>query len=156
MAADSQNLFAVTIFGYKKPGLDEDFYHQYVNETHAGHLKELLAKNKIVSYHMVCTSPTDASYLYAGGELTSLQQHNSSKERAILRQLMPKLPAEKEDDCDCVVQIVFRNADDYLKVRQDDQYLNVVNPDHDVFADSTKTRFVTGWFHVHIANGQLV
>lgn len=48
-----QKLFAVTIFAYKKPGMDEDEYHRYISETHAGHLKELLVKNKIVSYTMV-------------------------------------------------------------------------------------------------------
>jgi hypothetical protein len=48
-----QRLFAVTIFGYRKPGMDEDEYHQYISQTHAGHLKGLLAENKIVSYTMV-------------------------------------------------------------------------------------------------------
>lgn len=33
--------------------MDEDFYHSYVSQTHANHLKELLIKNRIVSYHMV-------------------------------------------------------------------------------------------------------
>lgn len=54
MATNSESLFSVTIFGYRKPGMDEDFYHKYVSETHANHLKDLLLKNKIVSYHMVC------------------------------------------------------------------------------------------------------
>lgn len=51
-----QQLFSVTIFGYKKPEMDEDEYHKYVSETHAGHLKDLLVKQKIVSYTMVCKS----------------------------------------------------------------------------------------------------
>lgn len=53
MSANSQSLFSVTIFGYRKPGMDEGFYHKYVSETHANHLKDLLLKNRIVSYHMV-------------------------------------------------------------------------------------------------------
>lgn len=53
MSTESKNLFSVTIFGYRKPGMDEDFYHKYVSETHAQHLKDLLLKNKIVSYHIV-------------------------------------------------------------------------------------------------------
>ena len=48
-----QKLFSVTIFGYKKPGMDEDEYHRYVSEVHAGHLKDLLVKQRIVSYTMV-------------------------------------------------------------------------------------------------------
>lgn len=45
--------FAVTICGYRKPGMDEDEYHKYISETHAGLLMELLVANKIVSYTMV-------------------------------------------------------------------------------------------------------
>lgn len=49
----SHKLYAMTIFGYKKAGMDEKEYHDYISETHAGHLKALLAKNDIVSYTMV-------------------------------------------------------------------------------------------------------
>lgn len=45
--------FAVTICAYRKPGLDEAEYHRYISETHAAHLKDLLAKNKIIGYTMV-------------------------------------------------------------------------------------------------------
>lgn len=48
-----KKVYSVTIFGYKKPGMDDDEYHKYVSETHSGHLKALLAKNDIVSYTMV-------------------------------------------------------------------------------------------------------
>lgn len=51
--ARSHKLYAMTIFGYKKAGMDEKEYHDYISETHAGHLKALLAKNYIVSYTMV-------------------------------------------------------------------------------------------------------
>lgn len=56
MSSKTHQLFSVTIFGYRKPGMDEDAYHEYVSETHAGHLNELLIKNKIVSYHMASIS----------------------------------------------------------------------------------------------------
>lgn len=49
----SQKLYSLTIFGAKKPGMDEEAYHEYVSKTHAGHLKALLAKHDIVSYTMV-------------------------------------------------------------------------------------------------------
>lgn len=49
----SQHLFSVTISAKRKPGMDEDAYHKYISETHAGHLKELLVQNKIVDYSMV-------------------------------------------------------------------------------------------------------
>ncbi|KAK7427456.1 hypothetical protein QQZ08_006062 [Neonectria magnoliae] len=135
MATNSEKLFSVTIFGYRKPGLDEDFYHNYVSQTHANHLKDLLIKNKIVSYHM---------------------QHNSTKGRALLDQIFPSISSEKVDESDCIVQIVFRSIDDYVKVKNEEKYKSVVNPDHDVFSDPSKTKFVTGWFEFHVADGQAV
>ena len=50
---ESQHLFAVTISAKRRPGMDEDAYHKYISEIHAGHLKHLLVKNKIVDYTMV-------------------------------------------------------------------------------------------------------
>lgn len=70
--------------------------------------------------------------------------------------ILPEVPSEKVDECDCVVQIVFRDIEDYVKVRQEDKYKMVVNPDHDVFSDPAKTKFVTGWFQFHIDDGKLV
>lgn len=49
----SHKLYSVTVFGYKKPGMSEEEYHDYISNTHAGHLKALLAKNDIVYYTMV-------------------------------------------------------------------------------------------------------
>ncbi|CAM1511660.1 Fc.00g091730.m01.CDS01 [Cosmosporella sp. VM-42] len=135
MGIKAETLFAVTIFGYRKPGMDEDFYHDYVSETHANHLKDLLVKNKIVSYHM---------------------QHNSSKGRALLDRIFPGIPTEKVDDSDCIVQIVFRSIEDYVAVKNEEKYKNLINPDHDVFADASRTKFVTGWFEFHVADGELV
>jgi hypothetical protein len=53
MASQSQQLLAITIFGYKKDEMSKEQYHEYISKTHAGHLKALLAKNDIVSYTMV-------------------------------------------------------------------------------------------------------
>ncbi|KAL6353414.1 hypothetical protein LRP88_13906 [Fusarium phalaenopsidis] len=116
MSSKAHQLFSVTIFGYRKPGMDEDAYHEYVSETHAGHLNELLIKNKIVSYHM----------------------------------------AKKVDDADCIVQIVFKDIEDYVKVKNEEKFKTVVDPDHAVFSDPSRTKFVTGWFEFHITDGELV
>jgi hypothetical protein len=74
----------------------------------------------------------------------------------MIEAIHPGVPAEKEADCDMVVQIVFKNLDDYLMVRQDPHFLKVVNPDHHNFADGKKTKFVTGWYEVHVVNGRVV
>ena len=49
----ARKLYAVTIFGYRKDGMNEQDYHDYISKIHAGHLKALLAENNIVSYTMV-------------------------------------------------------------------------------------------------------
>lgn len=52
-ASHASQLYSITIFGYKKEGMDEKEYHDYISNTHAAHLKALLAKNDIVFYTMV-------------------------------------------------------------------------------------------------------
>jgi hypothetical protein len=54
----SQGMFSVTISAKRKPGMDEDAYHKYISETHAGHLKHLLVEKKIVDYTMVSLTRT--------------------------------------------------------------------------------------------------
>lgn len=48
-----QRAYALTICAYRKPGIDEAAYHQYISEKHASHVKELLVKKKILGYTMV-------------------------------------------------------------------------------------------------------
>jgi hypothetical protein len=49
----TQQVFALTICAYKKEGMDEDEYHQYMTDRHAASVKDLMVKNKIISYTMV-------------------------------------------------------------------------------------------------------
>lgn len=46
-------MFALTICGYRKLGMDEESYHKYISENHAQSLKDLMVKNKIIDYTMV-------------------------------------------------------------------------------------------------------
>ncbi|WAO85141.1 EthD domain-containing protein [Fusarium falciforme] len=118
MPSKTHQLFSVTIFGYRKPGMDEDAYHQLFHIT--------------------------------------WKQHNSTKGRALIDRILPNLPSEKVDDADCIVQIVFRDIEDYVKVKNEEKFKTVVDPDHAVFSDPSRTKFVTGWFEFHITDGDLV
>lgn len=51
--SDQQRVFALTICGYRKLGMDEESYHKYISENHAQSLKDLMVKNKIIDYTMV-------------------------------------------------------------------------------------------------------
>jgi hypothetical protein len=71
-------------------------------------------------------------------------------------QLFPNLPAVNHSAFDAFVTIVFRNVQDYVNVKNDPHYMEVVNPDHGNFADGAGTRMSFGWFERHVKDGLLV
>ncbi|KAK4553129.1 hypothetical protein LTR86_009856 [Recurvomyces mirabilis] len=131
----SQHLFSVTICAKRKPGMDEDAYHEYISQTHAGHLKNLLVEKKIVDYTM---------------------QHNTSASMRDIEHLFPNLPSVNRSPYDAFIQIVFRNIEDYISVKNDPHYMTVVNPDHINFADGPNTMMSFGWYEKHVAGGDIV
>jgi EthD domain len=56
-SASPQKVYALTICGYRKPGMSEEDYHEYVSQRHAPCLKELLFKNGILDYTVVSVRP---------------------------------------------------------------------------------------------------
>jgi len=87
---------------------------------------------------------------------TTQKQHNSPETRGIINQTHPGLPESSLSDCNTVIQIVFKDIANYLRVREEPDFKNIVGPDHVNFADAGKTRFVTGWFEVHVQDGKVV
>ncbi|ERF73794.1 hypothetical protein EPUS_09288 [Endocarpon pusillum Z07020] len=131
----SQRLFAVTICAKRRPGMDEDAYHKYISETHAGHLKDLLVKNKNVDYTV---------------------QHNTSDLMKDIDNLFPNLSSVNPSSYDAFMTIVFRDVRDYIHVKNDPHYVSVVNPDHANFGDGPGTMMSFGWSEKHVADGRLV
>lgn len=43
---------------------------------------------------------------------------------------------------DCIVQIVFKNIDDFVRMKRDAEYQRLVVPDHENFADTKRSRYV--------------
>ncbi|KAL8747103.1 MAG: hypothetical protein Q9190_000966 [Brigantiaea leucoxantha] len=139
--AGVERLFALTICAYRKSGMDEDTYHQYLSEKHAPLLKNLLVHNKIVDYTMeLCND--------------SAKQHNTSETKQMIGQMFPGLPESNVADYDCFIHIVFSDVQDYINVKNDPHYKQAVVPDHANFADGKKTTMVTGWFERHVTGGQ--
>lgn len=52
--SSTEQLFALTICACRKPGMDEDEYHQYTSLDHAKKLTDLMVQKRIVEYTMVC------------------------------------------------------------------------------------------------------
>lgn len=86
-----------------------------------------------------------------------MQQHNTAQTRNELLNtiLGGHLPEDRLSDCDAIIQIVFKSIDDYLRVREDPHFQEVVNPDHVNFAHPGKTRFVMGWYENHVSEGKV-
>ena len=148
-----ERLFAITISAKRKPGMEEDEYHKYISETHAGHLKKLLVQNKIVEYSMVGQR---SEVLCPLGLLTNYKQHNTSEMMAGISALFPNLSSVNHSSYDAFVTIVFRDIQDYINVKNDPHYMTIVNPDHVNFADGPNTMMSLGWFEKHVSDGQLV
>lgn len=73
-----------------------------------------------------------------------------------LEKLYPNLPSVNRSSFDAFVTIVFRNPQDYIDVKNDPHFINVVNPDHKVFSDPQNTAMAYGWFEKHVNDGELV
>jgi hypothetical protein len=74
----------------------------------------------------------------------------------MMNQIFGNFPETSVADYDCFIQIVFKDAQDYINVKEDPIYQQVVMPDHHHFADMKRTTMVTGWMETHIAGGQIV
>jgi len=44
-------------------------------------------------------------------------------------------------DYDCIVQATFRNIEDFVKMKSDPFFQEKVTPDHENFADTTRSRY---------------
>ncbi len=71
-------------------------------------------------------------------------------------QMFAELPESSIADYDCFIHIVFKDVQDFINVKNDPHYKQVVMPDHGNFADQKRSTMVTGWFERHIAGGQAV
>ncbi|OAA34322.1 Dimeric alpha-beta barrel [Metarhizium rileyi] len=130
----SQQLLCLTITAYRKPGLSEAAYREYMTKTHAPLVSSLMEEYGIVRYNMT---------------------HNDSKSRPLLFQLYdPEF--SKLSEYDCIVQFVFRNMEDFQRMKADPRFLEKVAPDHKNFADTSRSTMTIGYFEEFLDNGKLV
>ena len=73
-----------------------------------------------------------------------------------LEHLFPNLPNVNRSENDAFITIVFRNVQDYVDVKNDPHFINVVNPDHKHFSDPANTLMSYGWYEKHVKDGELV
>ncbi|KID83384.1 conidial pigment polyketide synthase PksP/Alb1 [Metarhizium guizhouense ARSEF 977] len=131
---EPQQLLCLTITAYRKPGMSEAAYREYMTKTHAPLVSGLMEEYGIVRYNMT---------------------HNNSKSRPLLFQLYdPEF--SKLSDYDCIVQFVFRRMEDFLRMKSDPRFLEKVAPDHQKFADTSRSTMTIGYFEEFLENGKVV
>lgn len=74
----------------------------------------------------------------------------------MLGPMFAALPESNVENYDCFIHIVFKDVQDFINVKNDPHYSQVVVPDHRNFADHERTKMVTGWYEKHIVEGRAV
>ncbi|XHG02044.1 hypothetical protein AWENTII_005407 [Aspergillus wentii] len=113
-------LLCLTICGYRKQGLGEDEYRDYMTKVHAPKVQGLLVKYGIEKYSMV---------------------HSPVETRALMEEIFDEQFANVTD-YDCIVQIQFRDIQQFVSLKADPDYIKAIAPDHEQFADTKRTKYV--------------
>lgn len=121
-------LLAYNIYITRKASMDQESHHRHLTEVNTPIIKPLLEKYGAVSYSVV--------------------HHDSTVDRD-LDVLLAGMPVEKRPDVllpyDTVVSIVVPNVDCINRMRSDPDFLSKYMPDHDNFADLSRSRTSLGW-----------
>ena len=57
---------------------------------------------------------------------------------------------------DCIIQMVFKDIQDFVDMKKDPFFVKFVGPDHEKFADTKKSKMTIGWIERHVWEGKAV
>ena len=66
--------------------------------------------------------------------------------------MFPHMPSVNVPSFDAIIQIVFRDPENYLAMKKDSRYSELLIPDAAQFADASNTLMTYGWHEKHISN----
>lgn len=85
----------------------------------------------------------------------NIQIHNTTESRSLMNRLFDHQMTNLAE-YDCFSQVVFKDVDDYKRMKQDPWYKQHLVGDHEIFADTKKSRMTIGWITEFIRDGEVV
>ncbi|KAI1363171.1 EthD domain-containing protein [Xylaria arbuscula] len=130
----NEPMLCLTMCAYKREGMDEEAYRKYMTDHHAPLVRGLMVKHGIDKYSMT---------------------HNPLSTRSLMSKIFDAQFANVAD-YDCIVQIQFRDIEQFIALKSDPEYKRALFADHEKFADTKRTRMTIGYVRDILRDGVIV
>ncbi|KJZ73755.1 hypothetical protein HIM_06873 [Hirsutella minnesotensis 3608] len=117
--ATTEQMLCLTICAYRRQGMDEEEYRKYMTEVHAPLVQGLMIRHGIDRFSMTHNPLTTRSLM---SEISDTQFSNIA-------------------DYDCIVQIQFQRVEQFVALKSDPEYWQIIFADHDKFADTKRSKW---------------
>ncbi|KAH8164918.1 hypothetical protein CIB48_g3326 [Xylaria polymorpha] len=140
-------MLCLTMCAYKREGMDEEDYRKYMIERHVPLVRNLMVKHGIDKY-----SSEHGLQLV---RLTLRKAHNPLSTRSLMGKIFDS-QFSNIADYDCIIQIQFRDIEQFIALKADPEYKKALFADHENFADTKKTKMTIGYIRDFLRDGAIV